>query len=344
MSKPGTWLGEVKSAVDAHLTSYFELKRVSSAALAPEALELVEALEGLTIRGGKRFRPAVLVAAFRAVAPESRDWHATVPACSALELLQSYLLIHDDWMDGDDERRGGPAVHAALSKKHGDAHLGASLAILAGDLGSAFAWELFLQGASDSKRHSDALNAFVRMHVEVVFGQSLDLLATADVSRMQKLKTGSYTVEGPMRVGALLGDASAEQLMALEAFAEPLGEAFQIADDLLGTFGDPEKTGKPAGNDIRAGKRTSLVREAETMLDEAALAPLRAALGNAEASDTDIAAATKLLVDSGARKSVEARLETLYQSANAALEGAGLIEPGVTMLRELAEAIVRRDR
>src|SRR5262245_15220121 len=136
------WMEEVKALVDERLRAYFDRQLERARAIAPEAPELIEAIATLTMRGGKRLRPAVLVAALRAVDPE-RAARDVVDACAALELLQTYLLIHDDWMDGDEERRGGAAVHAALRDAHGgDAHLGAALAVLAGDLACAQAWEL----------------------------------------------------------------------------------------------------------------------------------------------------------------------------------------------------------
>lgn len=343
MVASGDWLDEVRREVDDALARFFAEESTAARALAPEALELVEALEALTMRGGKRLRPAVLVAAFRSVAP-AREWRETLPACAALEMLQTYLLVHDDWMDGDDQRRGGPAVHAALAEKHGDAHLGASLAVLAGDLGSAYAQRLFLGSLSGAERADAVLAAFVRMQVEVVMGQSLDLLASPDVSRMQQLKTGSYTVAGPLRLGALLGRASDAQLEALEAFGTPIGEAFQVRDDLLGTFGDPRATGKPAGNDIRAGKRTALVRECERLLAEREREPLTRALGRKDASDAEVAAATELMVRSGARKNVEGRLAGLLDQACGALDGGALLDPGRGMLRQIAGALAIRDR
>ncbi|MDQ3034121.1 MAG: polyprenyl synthetase family protein [Myxococcota bacterium] len=316
---------------------------MAATALAPEALELVEAIEALTMRGGKRLRPAVLVAAFRSIAPE-RDWAETLPACAGLELLQSYLLIHDDWMDGDEQRRGGPAVHAALAKKRGDAHLGASLAILAGDLASAYAQRLVLESFATASRPREMLAAFVRMQVEVVMGQSLDLLASSDVSRMQQLKTGSYTVAGPLRLGALIAGATDAQMDAMESFGTPLGEAFQVRDDLLGTFGDPRATGKPSGNDLRAGKRTALVRECERLLGDDERGALMRVLGQRDATDEDVAAATELFVQSGARKNVEQRLSSLLDQACTALDGGALVDPGRAMLREIAGALAIRDR
>lgn len=340
----GATMDEVRSAIDARLARFFDEERTAASALAPEALELVEAIAALTMRGGKRLRPAVLVAAFCSVAPH-RDWReVTVDAGAALEVLQSYLLIHDDWMDGDDVRRGGPAVHAALGQKLGDAHLGASLAILSGDLGSAYAQRLFLGSLAHAASPGPLHEAFVRMQVEVVMGQSLDLLGSPDVSRMQQLKTGSYTVAGPLRLGALIGGASEAQLAALDAFGVPLGEAFQVRDDLLGTFGDPRATGKPAGNDLRAGKRTALVLECERLVPESERAALTRVLGKKDASEDEVSAATRLFVESGARRNVEAKLAALLDRACAALEGGALLDPGRSMLRELADMLAIRDR
>lgn len=343
MTPKGQWLDEVRSGVDARLAQFFEAEAASAKTIAPEAIELVDAIAALTMRGGKRLRPAVLVAAFCSVAPE-REWSVTLPACAGLEMLQSYLLIHDDWMDGDEQRRGGPAVHAAIAEKHGDAHLGASLAVLAGDLASAYAQRLVLESFDSAARAQDMLAAFVRMQVEVVMGQSLDLLAIADVSRMQQLKTGSYTVAGPLRLGALIGGASDAQMQALEAFGAPLGEAFQVRDDLLGTFGDPRATGKPSGNDVRAGKRTALVRECERLLQGNERELLARVLGKRDASDAEVASVTELFVKSGARKNVEQRLAMLLDAACSALETTLLADPGRAMLRELADALAIRDR
>jgi geranylgeranyl diphosphate synthase type I len=343
MPAPDAWLDAVRRHVDAQLDEFFSASRVEMLGLAPEAMPIVEAVEALTLRGGKRLRPAVLVAAFTSVSA-SGDWRATADACAALELLQTYLLIHDDWMDGDEQRRGGPSVHAALRDRVGDAHLGASLAVLAGDLASAFSQRLMVRASSAAKSPVHALEAFVRMQTEVVCGQSLDLLATTDVPRMQQLKTGSYTVAGPLRLGALLAGATPEQLEVLEAFGAPMGEAFQLRDDLLGTFGDPRTTGKPSGNDLRAGKRTALVLEAEQRLDADARAPLTRVLGFKEATDAQVAEASALLVESGAKAGVEGRLDMLVQQAVGALDTPLLHETGRAMLQTLVEALAVRDR
>ncbi|HEY8430708.1 MAG TPA: polyprenyl synthetase family protein [Sandaracinaceae bacterium] len=336
-----TWLAEVKASVEAHLSAFFAEERARLCQLAPDAAELVDAIEGFTMRGGKRLRPALAYAAYRSVQPSGR-FADVADACAALELLQSYLLIHDDWMDGDEERRGGPAVHALMRSRRANAHLGDSLAILAGDLASAQSWRLIARCGRDPERRAAALEVALRMHEEVIVGQQLDLIASPDVSRMHQLKTGSYTVRGPLALGAVLGGASPQQRDALERFGAPVGEAFQMRDDLLGAFGDPRETGKPAGNDLRAGKRNAVIRAAEARCSEAELAPVRAVLGKADASDAQVQAALEVIERSGAKADVEARLRELLDEALAVLASAPLEEPGRGMLRELAQRLAVR--
>lgn len=337
-----SFLLDIKQRVDRRLVQFFEQKRTRARGLSGPSEELVDALYDFTMRGGKRTRPAVLVAGNLAVNPQA-DIDALLDACAGLELLQSYLLVHDDWMDQDDERRGGITLHKLFAERTGDRHLGASLAVLAGDLGNGFAIELVARTPTAPTQRTRAMEVFWDMQQDVVWGQALDLIAYRDVALIQRLKTGSYSVKGPLLLGAVLGGASSEQEAALDAYADPVGQAFQGRDDLLGTFGAPEKTGKPAGNDLRAGKRTALVEEAERRLTETELAPLRAVLGKADASDADIAKAMTLLEQSGVRRAVEERVERLCGEAYAALRKASFFEEGRLRLEQLARKFASRD-
>ncbi|MFN9810705.1 MAG: polyprenyl synthetase family protein [Deltaproteobacteria bacterium] len=333
------WLVKVREEIDAHLASLLAGKRELTRQLGGEGTVLVDAIAGLTMRGGKRLRPAALHAGYRACTAGVEEPRALLDLGCALELRQSYLLIHDDWMDQDDERRGGPSVHAALRARTGQAHLGDALAILAGDLASAYAWELLVRASEGLACAPGLTQAFVRMHQEVVLGQELDLVATRDVSRMQKLKTGSYTIEGPLRLGAILGGASPEQHAALEAFGTPLGEAFQVRDDLLGAFGDPARTGKPRGNDLRAGKRTVLVLECERASLPEERARLAAVLGRNDASEAEVLAVLSMLERTGVRARVEERLRGLLGEARRALGRSVLEARGRAQLLDLVDAL-----
>jgi geranylgeranyl diphosphate synthase type I len=333
-------LVSVRDRIDRRLVAYLKDKLAEVRATSPDSVELAEGIDDLTMRGGKRLRPIVLDAAYRAVKPDGVD-DASTGVGAALEVLQSYLLIHDDWMDQDDERRGGPAVHKIYERKY-ETHVAASLAILAGDLACAYAWELFFESPFPAHRQAEANARFVTIQKEVIVGQHLDCTANPDVSRMHDLKTGSYTVRGPLMLGALLGDATKEQIDALLAWGNPLGEAFQLADDLLGTFGDLEKTGKP-GDDLPHRKRTSLVAECERLLPVGRRDALdRLMSGKGEPSEAEVAAAAELLVTSGAKANVEKRLHELHAKATAVLESAPLDREGVAVLRHVADKLALR--
>ena len=304
-----------------------------------------EALTDYLLRGGKRMRGALALLGCEAASarPElARN------ASLGLELLHAYLLIHDDFMDGDELRRGGPTLHVALGKR--SPHLGDSLAILAGSLCEAWAVELLLSSPVEPERTLRAAKLLCQALQSVILGQSLDLAAPFEpplddggVARLQALKTGSYTFELPLRIGAVLGGASAAVLDALERFARPLGIAFQIADDLLGTLGSTEVTGKPSGSDLREGKRTLLLARALRMATPSDAALLRESLGRRDLQEASVEAARGVLIRSGAAASCREEADRLLRQALAALDGAPISEPVTRTLREIATYAVRRE-
>jgi geranylgeranyl diphosphate synthase type I len=334
-----SWMGGIRQQIDAILERFFEAKCEEARLLSPKAIELVSEVRDLTMRGGKRLRPIVTAAAYRA-ASGANDVGPTFAIGAALELLQTYLLIHDDWMDEDRERRGGPAVHYAFQTKHGHDHLGASLGILAGDLASTFGWELLLECRFPERRREEGFSLFVRIQKEVFAGQQLDLMTDGDVERMHDLKTGSYTTRGPAELGGILADTDAAGMQALRDWATPLGVAFQLRDDLLGTFGSALQTGKP-GDDLRHGKHNAVVaafRRLGPGATEQAL--LQGVWGRADAGDEDIASATEVLA--GAKAEVEARLGFLADEARSALASSPFDERGKQILGEVTRQLTDR--
>lgn len=334
-----SWMSDIRQKVDTILSRFFELKQEESVALSPRAIDLVTEVRDLTMRGGKRLRPIVTAAAYRAASGDP-DPSPTCEVGASLELLQSYLLIHDDWMDEDDERRGGPAVHFAFAKKHDDSHLGASLGVLAGDLASTFSWELFLKSPLPEGRRDEALALFVDIQKEVFAGQQLDLMADQDVERMHRLKTGSYTTRGPAELGGLLADAPTNAMESLRSWAVPVGVAFQLRDDLLSTFSSAQQTGKP-GDDLRHGKHNAVVaafhKLSPSRLDRAALARV---WGHPDASDAEVEEAARAL--SGAKVCVEERLICLADEARSALAASPFNDEGKQMLANVTTLLTER--
>jgi geranylgeranyl diphosphate synthase, type I len=275
---------------------------------------MVAAARDLTVRGGKRFRPALLLSVYRGLAPDA-GLEPALRAGVALELLQSYLLIQDDWIDGDTTRRGGPSAHARLARELGGAHVGASSAILASDFTFGLALAEMLAIEVPPARRLRALEALVVTHRDVVIGQQMDVLGRAeDVERMHDLKTGSYTVRGPLAIGAALAGASPRAQAALARYAAPVGVAFQLRDDLLGAFAARAQTGKPEGGDFAAGKRTAVIVEAERRLDAPGRRALARVLGK-PAGARPLAEARIALERCGVREAVERRLARLCERA-----------------------------
>jgi geranylgeranyl diphosphate synthase, type I len=333
-----TLLARVRPEIEARLTARWSAKLAALHRHGPAVVAMADAARELTLRGGKRFRAALLAAVHAGVAPEA-SLEPAYQTGVALELLQTYLLIQDDWIDGDLTRRGGPSVHAILGAALGE-RLGVTSAILASD----FTWGMALATIAaielPAPRVIEVIQLYLRIHEDVVIGQQIDVLGRAeDVEAMHDLKTGSYTVRGPIALGAALAGASPSARAALDRYAAPLGVAFQLRDDLLGTFGSPNETGKPTGSDLRTGKRTAILAEAEHRLDAAAREVLARAFGHEDASDADVAAATAVLEASGARAEVERRLASLCDDAEALAADLPLAPAAKQMLAGAARAL-----
>jgi geranylgeranyl diphosphate synthase type I len=304
---------------------------------------MVSAVIDLSMRKGKRLRPALVALGLEAVS-EHADLRLAVEAGAALELLHTYLLIHDDWMDDDAVRRGGPTVHVLLTEHFRDPRLGQSSAILAGDYALALATELLATLRAPDDRLRRVLACFAEMHEHAVLGQQLDITATSSgPEAAYALKTASYSVRGPLRLGALLGDARPRTLVALDGFAAPIGIAFQLRDDLLSAFGDPRDTGKPLGGDLRSGKRTPLVLHALGNARGRDRAAITRVLGKPGARNADVRHALDVLERSGARRAVEARIDALVRRGLRYL-GAAITPRGRELLAGAAFALTSRVR
>lgn len=335
-------LEEVRGDVDRRLERFLDGRLAEVGRHGPEVVAMVSAIRDLVLRGGKRLRPALLATGYRATS-------ATLPlepalgAGVAVELLQAYFLIHDDWMDQDDVRRGGPAVHALLAKRFRSRRLGHASGILAGDYAAALATLALATVDAPPSAAQQVFAAFARMQLDAVTGQQLDLIGqTRDIEAAYTLKTSSYTVRGPLCLGALLAGATPRKLAVLERYALPIGVAFQLRDDLLSAFGDPEETGKPFGSDLKSGKRTVLLTTALERTRGRAHRMLASVVGNPRATEAELRRAVSELERSGARSAVEERIDALRDQAVAALHGARLSRDGHALLEGAARAMTER--
>ena len=330
----------IRAEIDAKLHVFFERKLEGMGPEMAPVLPLIHLVQEFTLRTAKRIRPLMVYAGFVAADADS-DSSQVLDAALAMELLQSYLLIQDDWMDADILRRGQPSVHHALKNQY-DEHLANTVAILASDLASAYAEELIITANLNQDAVCAAMAVYSRMHQDVIFGQYLDVTGQGDVDLVHRLKTAAYTVRGPLLIGAELAQASDEQKSLLTTIGEQLGLAFQLRDDLLGTFGSSKKTGKAADNDLQSGKRTALIKELLLRLDDNEGAKVQALLDRGTLSDEELAELRQNIEDSGARQAVEERVNTLSTGALEALEASTLTEKGVRFLRAIVDLLIQR--
>lgn len=341
-------LDEVPEAVQAVLVEFFAQQRNHLAGIQPEA---VDVLEQFVLGGGKRLRPLFAWAGYTGVGG-SEDPQAVLRAVSSLELIQACALIHDDIIDSSDTRRGRPTAHRTVETRHrergwsGDsAHFGRSVAILLGDFALAWADDLVHSSGLSAAALQRVQEPWRAMRSEVIAGQLLDVSLEAsgsehleDAERVNRFKTAAYTIERPLHIGAALADAPQPVVDAYRKFGADIGVAFQLRDDVLGVFGDPAVTGKPAGDDLREGKRTVLVASALALADAhnpTAAEALRRGIGTVKTPE-EIAALTDIISATGARQVVEDRIAELTASGLAHLEEAQINPDVAEALRGLA--------
>lgn len=318
-------------------------------AVDPDLGPPLEALSRLVLAGGKRLRPAFCHWGFVA-AGGAPDDQAVVDMGAAFELLHAFALIHDDVMDGSDTRRGDRTIHVEFGTTHvrqrwrGEARrFGEGVAILVGDLAEVFADRLVTQAPPA------AFGVWNELKIELNVGQYLDVLGTARgetelevARRIARYKSGKYTIERPLHVGAALAGRLDELSAPLSAYGVPLGEAFQLRDDILGSFGDSSRTGKPVGDDLREGKPTPLLAEAlqrATGADRALLDRV----GAVDLDDGEVRAIQEVIVATGARDRIDAAVDELTEEAVAAVGRAPLEPEAVTALVDLAHYVAARD-
>ncbi len=360
--------GSIDAAVHLHveefLARYLAERRAELPELARTFAQAVDALSDFALRGGKRLRPTFAWWGWRAAGgePDGPRARAVLHAVSALELIQTCALVHDDIMDASELRRGHPTVHVRFTEAHraggwlGEPErFGTAAAILLGDLALAWADDMFESAELEPGMRAAARGPWQAMRAEMFAGQYLDVLAQAEGDESEeralgvaRLKTAAYTVERPLHMGVAFAGAGPDTVEAVKTFGTDIGVAFQLRDDLLGMYGDTEVTGKPAGDDLREGKRTLLMAlglgYATRAGRHADADVMRGALGDPDLTPQTLTRVRDLLVGLGAVDEVERRIETLTSSALAALDRAGLADPGMTRLRDLAVAATRRDR
>lgn len=374
MTSSNADLGQIREQVGRVLAGFLDRQRAVLAGIDEGLVPVLDAA-GALLADGKRLRPAFCYWGWRAAGGaglgDDRGGRRILTAAAALELLHASALVHDDVIDGSETRRGRPAVHRSFAARHAAGNwrgsagsFGAGAAILVGDLLLAWTGELLRASglpAAALNRGQPVLDA---MRTELLAGQYLDLLGQAagngtvrSALRVASFKSAKYTVERPLQLGAALAsapeaaaaDATDEAFItgsplaaACTSYGVPLGVAFQLRDDVLGVFGDPEQTGKPVTGDLREGKRTVLVAIAQSRADAAQASVLDRLLGDPQLDEAGAAEVRSVLAETGAVAECERLIRSSVQRALAALDGAPFTATAKAALAELAATATDR--
>lgn len=267
-------LKNFKKRFEPYLREYFDKKIQQAGEIDPIAEEAVNMIKDYTISGGKRIRPAVLYYGY--LAAGGKDSESIMKISMSMELLHSFLLIHDDVIDKDASRHGVATIHERykkIAKKYDIAkdynHFGNSMAIISGDMAASMACDIVFNSDFPSDIIMKALDKLQKIVFVTIPGEMIDVIMSyrgegteKQILRMHEGKTARYTFEGPLHIGCLLAGGNEAYLEQFSDYALPLGKAFQIKDDILGVFGSEKKMGKPVGSDIIEGKQTLLVAKA----------------------------------------------------------------------------------
>ncbi|MEU8405442.1 polyprenyl synthetase family protein [Micromonospora sp. NPDC048842] len=339
----------VDETLDAFLTAEVDTLNDIDASMGSFAATAREAV----LTGGKRIRSTFAYWGWRGAVGGTAALPPVLPALAALELLHTFALVHDDVMDASTTRRGRPTAHIALAEQHiaaghrGDpGRFGEAVAVLIGDLCMVWADQLLAHASVPSTRLFEVRRCYDQMRVETVAGQYLDVLGENDPGswsvdralRVARYKTASYTVQRPLLFGACLAGVPADDplVSAYTRYGLAVGEAFQLRDDLLGVYGDPAATGKPAGDDLRTGKPTTLLMLARELATPAQLTALE------RAADGSVDTLAALVAETGAVTRVEQMIAERVSDALAALDAAPVDQTARTALTGLATAAANR--
>ncbi|RPA64870.1 polyprenyl synthetase family protein [Gordonia oryzae] len=352
----------IRTCVDQMLLDTIDGHAAILVGVDPDVGSLVEAIRAAAM-GGKRLRGQFCVWGARVAAEASGSTGSpstpgVLNTATAIEMFHLAALIHDDFMDGSDTRRGVPTVHRSFTDRHVAEHLsgdagthGSAMAILAGDLCLTWSDELLGDAVADLDRatRSAVRSMWSTMRDEAFAGQTLDMLAQTreTVTRQRartilRYKSAKYTISHPLRLGGALAGAPVPLLSQYDEIGVLAGEAFQLRDDVLGMFGDPAETGKPVIDDLREGKRTLLVALTQERASPAGRRLLTTSLGNPQVTVDDLLAVRELMVSTGALADTEDRIDDLTASAQEVIGRIEVDESTRARLRELVRQSVRR--
>ena len=346
-----------KEVIDKKILEFFNSYIEESKNVSERLEEYLEWIKDFNVRGGKRLRPSFFITGYQCVG--GKDMESIMEACLSIEAMEGYLLIHDDIMDRDELRRGKITLHKAFEKmyreKFGEEeaeHFGISLAILGGDITNIIGKEILLKSNFPVDKKIEALKIYINADKTTNMGQMLDIITEKlplkdvkeeDILTIFKLKTSKYTIEAPLQMGAVLGGGTEKDLKILSDYAIPLGQAFQIQDDILGMFGDEKKIGKPVYSDLKEGKRTLLIIYAYQNGNPEQKKKILASLGNPNVTEEKLEEIRKIVIETGSLDYSKKLAKELASRVKPIIEKSNFTKEGKEYLIGIADFLINRE-
>lgn len=337
------------------LREFFAREKKNNSQRNPIFASLLDTASRQILRGGKRIRPVLAIQAYQAVG--GRDIKEIERVSIALEIFHTFLLIHDDIIDQDELRHGGPAAHSVYKKYHQakslkgtDLHFGESVALILGDILASYCYRIVLASKFSQPRRIAAVQHMNKVLLDTGYGEIMDVLIGArarttrrEILEVMEYKTARYTIESPLLLGSILGGGSPKIMNKFSQYARPLGIAFQIQDDILGIFADEAKLGKPVGSDLAEGKQTLLVLKALAAGSAAQKKKLVSILGKANLTDRDIEDARRIIINTGALAFAKNQARLCARQARDIMSKINIKKTPKDFLTGIATYIIERD-
>jgi geranylgeranyl diphosphate synthase type I len=343
-----------REQIERELKDYLRSVRAHNAH-SPFTRRILKNVQEFSARGGKRLRATLMIYGYLLFKPENRE---IIKTSICMELLQNFLLIHDDVIDKDEIRRGGPTMNKVYTDHFRSRipqpgtllHVGNSMAMLTGNLFYSLANSVLAEAAFPAPLKTRALRALNDMVVTVGFGEMEDLyysfldgVTEKDLMKMYAMKTASYSFLGPLRLGAILAGRGETEMETLKDFSLPLGQAFQVRDDILDLFGSEKAIGKPVASDLREGKKTLLIVRALATGSNSDTRAILKTLAKKRLTAKDVDTIRGVVVRTGALRFCEELSARLVRKAKLALKRLPAREEGLRYLLEFADAVERRN-
>ncbi len=346
-------LASFKTDFEKGLGELVRAEGVKAMRIDPQYAIFIKILEEFTMRGGKRIRPAFMYFSYLACGGE--DKAEILKAARSVELLQTFLLMHDDLVDRSDLRRGKPTTHRMFEKEFeklglpGDKeHFGQSTAMICGDIAHMLAYNSLMETNFPFERREKARKLFDRIMFDTAYGWYREMLNTmkgdvaeSEVLRAMEYVSARYTIAGPVGLGAVLSGTNEKNQKILTEYGLKLGIAFQIQDDILGMFGDEKEVGKPVNSDLMEGKKTILYIKLLSKLEKAEAKRFGEVYGKSKKIE-DYEWVKKIMADTGALSEAKGLAKKLAGEALAELDGGMFGGEGKEFLEGIAEYIVTR--